>query len=221
MLWDFGRLVQSRHGDVAIRAFSELLKQEPARVDVRLELADAQLRFGSPADALTTLVGIRAVTPSDAPRYSSHRHLRPPATWRSQGCRRDCHTLPRRRQDRRRSRRCRTSDGRGSETNRQAFACGCGSYLAARRFRGITGSLSAPSGEAHRNGEFVELDCRAKQPHMVVETDGSRKSFLIDDPGTSSDHGQGDVEVELVCGPQKKRPKWKWDTTSRPLVKPV
>src|SRR5262249_31311167 len=67
-LWDYGRMAESSDAAAAIHALSDLLQQEPDRLEVRLELANAQLRSHAPKDALETLKPVKKVTPDDAPR---------------------------------------------------------------------------------------------------------------------------------------------------------
>jgi Tfp pilus assembly protein PilF len=68
LLWDYGRLLLSNHGDEAIGVLSALLTQDAERMEVRLELADAQVRAHQAKEALETIRPIRKVTPAEAPR---------------------------------------------------------------------------------------------------------------------------------------------------------
>jgi tetratricopeptide (TPR) repeat protein len=68
LLWDYGRLME-REPARAIPVLRALLEVEPGRMEVRLELAEVQLRAGLPLDAVTTLAAVRSVTKSDAPRF--------------------------------------------------------------------------------------------------------------------------------------------------------
>lgn len=68
LLWDYGRLVEREHPQEATKVLSELLKQQPERTDVRMELAGVQLSSNQSADALATLVPIKKTTPQEAPR---------------------------------------------------------------------------------------------------------------------------------------------------------
>ena len=54
-LWDYGRLAEGEHHQEAMQAFSELLKQQPERTDVRMELAGVQLSSNHPAGGLVLL----------------------------------------------------------------------------------------------------------------------------------------------------------------------
>jgi Flp pilus assembly protein TadD len=69
LLWDYGRLLEAAHGEDAIRVLSELLNQDPDRIDVRLELAEAQLRANQPKAALATAGSIRTIAPADTRRF--------------------------------------------------------------------------------------------------------------------------------------------------------
>ena len=68
MLWDYGRLAASSDPAKSAQALSELLKLQPNRLEVRLELASSQLRSHAAKDALETLAPVKKVTPKDAPR---------------------------------------------------------------------------------------------------------------------------------------------------------
>ena len=68
MLWDYGRLAESSDPGKSAQALAELLKLQPNRLEVRLELASAQLRANAAKDALETLAPVKKVTPKDAPR---------------------------------------------------------------------------------------------------------------------------------------------------------
>ena len=65
LLWDYGRLAEHDHPQESITVFGELLKQQPERTDVRMELAAEQLSLNQSADALATL----------APAVRSEFHL--------------------------------------------------------------------------------------------------------------------------------------------------
>ena len=69
MLWDYGRLAANPDPANATTALTALLELQPARVDVRLELAGIQLRGHKGKEALETLSAIRNATAADAARY--------------------------------------------------------------------------------------------------------------------------------------------------------
>jgi thioredoxin-like negative regulator of GroEL len=68
MLRDYGEIVESTHVPKLIQALSELLKQDPDRLETRLELASMQLRSNAAREALQTLAPVKKVTPENAPK---------------------------------------------------------------------------------------------------------------------------------------------------------
>jgi tetratricopeptide (TPR) repeat protein len=66
-LWDYGRLAE-RDPARAIPVLAKLLEQEPDRLEVRMELAEVQLRARQPVETLRTLAPVRKVGKADAAR---------------------------------------------------------------------------------------------------------------------------------------------------------
>lgn len=89
--WDYGRLAEREHPQEAIEVLSDLLKLQPERTDVRIELAAVQLSSNQSADALATLAPIKTTTPQDAPRCLPCLHTRSLA--RASGTRRPTASL--------------------------------------------------------------------------------------------------------------------------------
>ena len=58
LLWDFGRLAERERPDDAINALTDLVKQEPERLDVRMELAALNLNARRPGGALSILADV-------------------------------------------------------------------------------------------------------------------------------------------------------------------
>ncbi len=56
---------------------------------------------------------------------------------------------------------------------------------------------------ASASGNFVELDCREKQPRMIVETTEGKKIFVIENPERVVITAGSDGPVDMQCGPQK------------------
>jgi hypothetical protein len=69
ILWDYGRLAEREHTEDALSAFTDLSKQEPERLDVRMELAALYLNTRRPGAAYGFLAGVSSVTADDAPRF--------------------------------------------------------------------------------------------------------------------------------------------------------
>src|SRR5208283_4792221 len=66
---DYGRLLRAEPGDRALPVLSELLALDPGRMEVRMELAEAQVGAHQASAAIQTLVAVRVVAPADAPRF--------------------------------------------------------------------------------------------------------------------------------------------------------
>jgi tetratricopeptide (TPR) repeat protein len=71
MLWDYGRMIETSRPAEAVRVLSELTALEPARRDVRIELASALLNAGRAGDSVETIVGLGKCTPEEAVRCVS------------------------------------------------------------------------------------------------------------------------------------------------------
>ena len=69
LLWDFGRLAEREHPDDATNALMDLVKQEPERLDARMELAALNLNARRPGGALSILSEVHTVPADDAPRF--------------------------------------------------------------------------------------------------------------------------------------------------------
>lgn len=210
LLWDYGRLLERRSGAEAARILAELLAKDPERLEVRLELAETQVRAREAAAALETLAPVRKVTPELAARFFKigvYAHLgngdQPNAeatarrfleiaqtdTDRAEAEMLVRQAAPVRRvaappaverdeADRPVLRRSDPQPGTGEEVVQEAFP-----------------------GRASIGGKVVELDCRAPQPRMVLQTTAGRRVFLIEDAGKVAVSADG--PVDMVCGPQK------------------
>jgi tetratricopeptide (TPR) repeat protein len=207
MLWDYGRLVRERNKPESIRVLSELMAQEPGRVDVRLELAGVQLTSKQPEAALATLSALKTVAPADAPRlFTIMAHAQVDKGFWVEA-RKSAESL--------------AKFAKSTEDQWQAEQLL--KYLDARE-KGPAPMLAEavekkddappklqrrlqprlvgePAASAHRiPGSFVKLDCSGAKAKMVVETAEGKKVFLIDDPNKVIG-----ATMELICGEQKKK----------------
>ncbi len=66
MLWDYGRLAGPYLPEQATAALQRLLAHQPARSDVRLELAEIQMSRRRPAEALETLAPVNSAAPESS-----------------------------------------------------------------------------------------------------------------------------------------------------------
>jgi tetratricopeptide (TPR) repeat protein len=71
MLWDYGQMMETRRPEEAVRVFNELTALEPARRDVRIELAAALLNAGQARDSVETILALGKCAPEEAPRCLS------------------------------------------------------------------------------------------------------------------------------------------------------
>ena len=70
MLWDYGRMIETKEPPEAAEVFRQLLSIQPDRTDVSIELASALLAGKQPAEAAKILTALpRVVDSQDAPRY--------------------------------------------------------------------------------------------------------------------------------------------------------
>jgi tetratricopeptide (TPR) repeat protein len=229
LLWDYGRLVERKDGEQAARVLAELIKKQPERLEVRLELAEVQTRNGKAQAALETLSTIRKVTPEEAPRFfrvAVYAHL-------LNGDRANAEANAKRLQDIAKS----GEDVAEAENLLRLSAAPPAAVRAPDRVEAAEPerpSLRRPDSPpgsdpsdakpllrrvdqpgsaevAHdalperpsATGRFVELDCRGAQARMVVETAGGRKVFLIEDPGKVAITAGSQGPVDMTCGPQK------------------
>jgi hypothetical protein len=54
------------------------------------------------------------------------------------------------------------------------------------------------------SGTLLELDCQGPNPKFVLQTDGGRVSFIMDDPKNVQITGLPDTIIDMKCGPQEK-----------------
>jgi tetratricopeptide (TPR) repeat protein len=190
MLWDYARMVRPQDQAQAIRVLAELLAKEPARTDVRMELAATLLIANQPGEALEVLKPVNKFAPEDAPRLfgiRAHAQL-DLKQWDDAKVSAE-------------------SVAKFARTDEERFqADRILRYLEARSGGGVgprfndsgrpTGSASLEKSIA---GSFVLFDCSGKPPKVVLETEQGKKIFLVDD----ADKVLGST-MELSCGPQNK-----------------
>ena len=203
LLWDYGRLAESRS------ALSELLKLEPDRLEVRLELAQAQLRANAPKDAAETLKPVKKVTPDDAPRLLS---LVAVANYQS-GDRLSARNAAEQLRKVARS----AEDRNTADQILNALAAPTavapapnrkeeGPPRIVRRERPEM-TLEVRTERPQRPsfaGKFVELQC-TEPAKIVLSTADGNKIILIDDPTRILIDGQNGQTMDLSCGAQKPR----------------
>jgi tetratricopeptide (TPR) repeat protein len=197
MLWDYGRLA-FRDQKQASAAFSELLKLEPERVDVRLELAAVQMNARQPREVLSTLAPVRKVTPDNATRlFRLMAYAQMQTGFTKEAKETAQRLLEVARTDQERSDAQRLLDALNRPNSRPIVVTDLGSNE----------TLEAPPVLARRrpsmSGDFAAFDCSGPQPKLLLKTETGDKTFLVDDPNNIAIQGAGSGTTELECGPQK------------------
>lgn len=211
LLWDYGRLLESTNAEQAIPVLSELLSLDTERLDVRLELAEAQLHTGNATAALATLAALHKITPADSARYfriAVYAHLMNGDAKDAELTARHFLDVAETDEDRAAAERLLRAATPRSEKPATTQAAG---DTGKPTLRHTTPGLAAPQpvrlpGRSAA-GQFVDLQCSGNQARMVVETTEGRKVFLIEDPAKVIITGESDWQVDMTCGPQKKRAK--------------
>lgn len=226
LLWDYGRLLLSEHGEEAVRVLSELLSLDAGRIDVRLELAEAQLRVNQAQAALQTLGAIRVVTPADAPRFfrvAVYAHLHNGDPKSAEETAKRFREFAKTDEDRAAAERLiglaaprntsadvapveratvapvETADAREPRLQRREPVPESKEPPGQEPLR----PAPPPPGRLSASGRFVGLDCRGKQARMTIETAAGRKVFLVEDPTKVAILSGTNGPVDFVCGPQK------------------
>jgi hypothetical protein len=208
-LWDFGRLAERERRETAVTALTDLFKLEPARLDVRMELAALHLNARRPGAALSVLSDVHTVTADDAPRFftllaNAQLQLRD-----LDGARITVAKL---------AANAKTSEDRARVEQMQRYleqpgakppqvaddsSGGTGPDKVPRLVRPAPAGVRPPllpSPEVE--GSFVEFVCLEKSFKVVVDTEKGKKGFLIPNPNQVVIVGRADGKVELNCGPQ-------------------
>ncbi len=184
MLWDYGRMLRGRNPAEATRVLLELLKQEPARVDARLELAAQQLTANQPGEALETLKPVKKVTPEEAPRLfgiMAHAQIDTKQWTEAKSSAERLAKVARTDEDR----------VQADRILKYVEARANGAQVAPR--------VDAPTLQKKSiAGAFISVEC-AGMTKLVVETEEGKKVFLIDDPKKVFG-----PTIEFTCGAQTK-----------------
>jgi predicted Zn-dependent protease len=205
LLWDFGRLAEREHPDDAFNALTDLVKQEPERLDARMELAALNLNARRPGGALSILSDVHTVPADDAPRYFTLLANAQILLGDRAGARVTVARL---------AANVKTPEDRARVDQMQRYleqadgpapvAARNDSTEAPRLVRPEPAAQSAavPPPAPEVEGSFVEFVCLEKSFKVVVDTSQGRKGFLISDPNQVVIVGRAGGKVDLNCGPQ-------------------
>jgi tetratricopeptide (TPR) repeat protein len=206
LLWDYGRIAERDAPQESILALSELLKREPDRVDVRIELASVHLRAKRNSEVLATLAPVRTVSAENAPQFfeiMAYAQLQAGAPAEARATAQRWVSV--------------------AETPEQKLdAERLLADLENPRTPPLQGEPRLPTekasvtGRPSVEGAFVQLDCEGAQAKVVVETAGGNKVFLIEDPDRITVGGPQGTK-EMSCGPQEAvKVRIEYDLPSEP-----
>jgi len=215
MLWDYGRMASQSNPSKASQALTNLLDQDPARMEVRLALAQVQLNAKQPAQAKATLAPVRSITPADAPKFFRMRAFANMQSGDQEGARNAAQSW----RD--------NAKNEEERDNADQFIRYLDSMKAGKTAELVV-ATDSPADQRPRlartnppqppqtqndrprallpryrrsMGNFVELDCRNPQPRVVLQVGAAKELYLIDDP--QKIHLTGNGTLDLNCGPQK------------------
>lgn len=227
LLWDFGRMAARAKPTQAMGALQTLLADQPARMEVRLALAQIQMSNKLAKEAIDTLSPIKKVTPADAPRFFqilAFAHLetgdRPSARANAQRWLDNTQDTDEKTNA---NRMIRYLDDQQAAAARPATASAASPPPLPRFSSGDEGDSlpklvrtqpSTPEQAPARlelpsvSGTLVELDCKGPQPKFVLQAESGRISFVMDDPKKVLISGLPENTIDMNCGPQKQVAVW-------------
>lgn len=209
MLWDYGRLAESRDRAEALKVLSVLLEEEPDRLDLRLEVARLQLVTQKPDAATITLNAIKHITPAEAPRVFRIKMLVAMAHQERDAAKENAELLAKYTTDEQEKAEAQRiiewANSKPSTTPAYEAVPGTPGRPLLRR-----GSSQEPEIEIQANrlpsvtGTFLELKCADDKATVVLRTsDNQTRRFLIADPQKVIVNGAAGSRVDLTCGVQK------------------
>ena len=222
MLWDYGRMTGQADPAQAMRALSALLDQQPQRMEVRLFLSQLQLLAKQPQLVIDTLQPVRSVSPPDAPRFfqllafayneveNKEQALVAARRWRENSkdvaeqdsADRFVQYLERPKQEARSAAPVLGSPQEARSAPPELPSPTPSPTPSPGDF--VTETPAAKPVLPSVAGSFVELDCKASQPKLILQTDSGRVAFLMDDPDKLTAYGLPNAAgLSLTCGPQK------------------
>jgi len=224
MLWDYGRMAGRSNSAQAMRALNALLVDQPARVEVRLVLAQIQMSNKLAKEAIETLSPIKKVTAADAPHLFQILAFANMDTGNRQAARAEAQRWLENTQDAdekvNAAKLIRYLDDQDAAAARRAVAAttpvrppalgddhadSLPKLARAQPSSGLTSESAPATLELPSiSGTLVELDCKGAQPKFVLQTASGRVSFLMDDPTKVLISGLPENTIDMNCGPQKQ-----------------
>jgi tetratricopeptide (TPR) repeat protein len=212
MLWDYGRMIESGNPTEAVKVLNELMALEPARRDVKIELAAALLDAGRADDSVKTLLTLGGCTPEEAPRcigVATYAYLKLNDRTKAAGTAELYLKYAKTPEDRKRAQEVldflKTPTVQATQPAPPRTDDDPGRPTLARRpaSDGAERSIRVPIPSA--SGSFVEFICDDVEK-VVLDTSSGKKTFVIQDPKRITITGRENGTAELYCGPQKPVP---------------
>ncbi|MBV8842205.1 MAG: hypothetical protein JO307_05280 [Bryobacterales bacterium] len=208
LLWDYGRMAEQSDPSKSALALNELIKQQPARAEVRIELANAFLNANRANDALGVLKEIKTVTPKDAPRlFDVEARVQLTLGDRDNAKKSAEQFLKYAKTEDDRIRAQQLLDyaaGKGAPAATTTIATGEGAAPVLRRVPQQTTVTSVTTRRELPavSGQFTQFVC-GDPPRMVISTPSGNKTFVIRDPDKIVVSGRDGGKIDLTCGDQK------------------
>jgi tetratricopeptide (TPR) repeat protein len=223
MLWDFGRVGARAKPQQAMGALETLLADQPNRFEVRLVLAQEQMSNKMPKEAIATLAPVKKVTPEDAPRFFRVLAFANMQTGEREAARANAQRwLDNTKEGDEKLNAERMLRYLDQQDSVAAAAAAPPPLPRLDELNGGKADDSAPKlvrtpppgltpertparlGLPSLAGTLVELDCKGPLPKFVLQTEGGRVSFLMDDPKSVLISGLAEGTIDMNCGAQKQ-----------------
>ena len=212
MLWDYGRMAVNARPKEAIQALGDLLEQEPGRVEVRIALAEAQLRNHQPGATVVTLTAAKTITAVDAPRlflvaayaYIDLKNLEEAKANVDKALRfaKSDHDIA----DGKRLQNYlqQVSQPRGTTRSEAPQIAAAPVAPPSRRALDEPTTQIFPD-KPSAEGTFISLLC-GDQAKIILKTTSGNKIFVIEDPSKIVVQGKDGGKADLSCGDQQPVP---------------
>lgn len=233
MLWTYGRLAIQANPELAMKALTTVLANQPNRFEVRLALAQTQMNARLAKDAIETMKPVTSVTPKDAreffkllayahmedhnnalARANAERWLeyaKDPAEHDQASKMIEFINNQERAVKEQAARPARVAAPRQAESALDPATDDAAPKTLARNAPPSLSQEDTPKlpQRPFAVGSMAELDCKNAPPTLVLlQTGVGRVGFLMDEPRSITLSGLKDVIIDMNCGPQKPAAVW-------------
>ena len=209
MLWDYGRMTVNAKPKEAIQALGDLLEQEPSRVEVRIALAEAQLRNHQPGVTVATLTQAKSITAADAPRLfivAAHAYIELQNLDEAKANVDKALKYAKNERDKAEGQRLqdyleRVTLARGGVRSEAPQIAAAAVAPPIRRALDEPTTQIFPD-KPSAEGTFISLVCEGKAK-IILKTPTGNKTFVIEDPQKIVVVGKDGGKADLSCGDQQ------------------